>query len=295
MKYLQHSLLLITLLISTTLKPQTLMSSKKTVQQTTIKLDQQNQTSSHWINVWVHGTRLTPKIFFKKFFHVTRGLHKATNLEPSYHHRAIAECLHTIDQDKFNLNNFYLFGWSGKLSFEKRKQAAQELCKELNQLITDYTLEHGVRPKVRVITHSHGGNVALNMALFAQNNELSLDELVLLACPVQEATQNLIKHSCFKAIYSLYSTRDVLQVIDPQGIYFGEYESIDFDNLFSKRQFPQHPKLKQAEIQYNNRGILHVEFLLIEKLSGFIQHLPHILCMLASHHEADQKITLQDN
>lgn len=273
------------------------MSRKKPVQPTNQKLDIKNQPSSHWINIWVHGTRLTPTFFYKQFFHVDRGLNKATDLDAKYHHREIAETLSAIDQYTYNVQSFYLFGWSGKLSFKKRKQASQELYKALNQLSNEYAATHGVRPKIRVITHSHGGNVALNMAHYAHENpEFSLEELVLLACPVQEQTQYLIENSYFKTIYSFYSTRDVLQVIDPQGIYFGEYESIDFDrSLFSQRRFPENSKLKQIEVRYHDRGILHIEFLLIKKLAGFIEHLPNVLQTVAKCPESHQTVILTDD
>ena len=157
--------------------------------------------------------RLTPKLFFENFFHVEPGLAKATHLNESYHHREIAQTLAKIDTEQFDLTHFYLFGWSGKLSFKKRKNAARQLHTALTTLINDYTTIHDIVPRVRIITHSHGGNVALNLARYAsENNAFEINELILLACPVQEHTQELVKHPFFKTIYSLYSTRDILQV-----------------------------------------------------------------------------------
>lgn len=206
------------------------------------------------------------------------------------------------------MNSFYLFGWSGKLSVKERKQAAQELYKALCQLSDEYQSEHGVRPKLRIITHSHGGNVALNLANCAtENPEFSLEELVLLACPVQEKTKKFIDHAIFKKIYALYSTKDLLQVADPQGIFQEEQKKDFFNRLwFSERTFPEHPKLKQAEVTYNGRGILHLEFLLTKKTepfddegglfnyAGLIEYLSLILQKLAMCPEQHQKIDLQD-
>lgn len=61
------------------------------------------------------------------------------------------------------VNYFYAFGWSGLLSQKDRMVEAvrlfNALCEELE------TLAHnGIVPKIRIICHSHGGNVALNLA-----------------------------------------------------------------------------------------------------------------------------------
>lgn len=293
MKQIKHTLAIISLLMLATQTPQALMGSKKTVQTSDTNLQATTEHSTDWINIWVHGTRLTPKVVFPHFFHVNQGLNKATDLDNSYHHRTIAQTLSDLDTKKFDLAHFYLFGWSGKLSFQKRKTAAKELYKALNTLVAEYTAQHGTRPKIRIITHSHGGNVALNLAQCATNHDFAIDELVLLACPVQEQTKQLIKHPFFKTIYSFYSTRDILQVIDPQGIYVDDLEDIDFEQgIFSARTFPEHEKLKQVEIRYNDRGILHVEFLLINKLASFVKHLPHALDQAALCKDSYQKISL---
>lgn len=253
----------------------------------------ENPKEGPWLTIWIHGTRLTPKVFAKHFFHVNKGLHKASELSLKYQHRAIAQTLSDLDTQQFDINNFYLFGWSDKLSFKQRKQAAKELHNALN-LLADYKNTHGVTPRIRIITHSHGGNVALNLAHFISDDHLVIDELVLLACPVQEQTKRLIEKPCFKKLYSFYSTRDMLQVLDPQGMYVEDWEDIDFEkDIFSQRKFSSHPKLKQIEVTYHNRGILHIEFLLINKLCGFIKHLPYLLATASANKDPLQKINLK--
>lgn len=297
MKQLKNKLLMISLLTIATITPIFSIGTKKGAQSAQLNRDNHNQGESPWLTIWIHGTRLTPKIFFNKFFHVAPGLAKATDLDASYHHRQIAETLNQLDAQHFNLEHFYLYGWSGKLSFKQRQIAAQELYDKLSKLITDYRAMHGVTPRIRIITHSHGGNVALNLAhCTPENSTFSIDELVLLACPVQEQTKDLIKHSSFKSIVALYSARDMLQVADPQGIFQDDYRENFFDRTwFSERCFPEHPKLKQAQITYNGRGILHVEFLLVQKMCGFIEYLPGILQRLAASNEPLQKIDLNGN
>ncbi len=284
---------MVNLLTMATITPIFSIGAKKDDQSAQVTRD--NQNKNPWVTIWIHGTRLTPKILFPKFFDVKPGLTKATHLDESYHHREIAQTLAKLDTERFKLDHFYLFGWSGKLSFKKRQDAARQLHTALTALITDYKNTHGITPRVRIITHSHGGNVALNLAQHAsKNNAFEIEELILLACPVQEETQELIKHPLFKTVYSLYSKIDMLQIADPQGIYGLASEEDLFDRTwFSQRLFPVHPKLKQAEITYNGRGILHVEFLLIKKMAGFIEHLPAILQTLATNNESLQKIDLK--
>ena len=232
----------------------------------------------HTITVWVHGTRfmqsfLQKKIFKKYFFYRDPGLKKAASYDKQHGPRKIAETLHNQNTTRFDIDNFYFFGWSGKLSHTKRKEAAQELDDALKKLIAEYKEKYGVIPKIRLITHSHGGNVALCLSDINKNCEhtLIIDELILLACPVQEKTAYMIKDDIFKQVYSLYSTMDILQVIDPQGLKFKKDEIKT--PFFSKRVFEPQENLTQTRLKINGRGILHIEFL----LSNFMHALPHIL------------------
>jgi len=136
-----------------------------------------------------------------------------------------------------------------------------------------------------MITHSHGGNVALYMAKIKKEftTPITIDELILLACPVQQKTVNLIKDDLFKQIYSLYSKADLIQVLDPQGIYaikskLQGKKSINKRKtpLFSKRRFPVQDNLKQAKIRINGRAISHLDFI----LKTFLRHLSEILAEL---------------
>ncbi len=258
------------------------ISTYYNVQPVTSSTHAQRQSTGPWITVWIHGTRMLTRPFFKKFFHVDLGLKKATRIGAEYHHREIADTLSEIDEHRFCLDRFYLFGWSGHLSFEARHQAAQELCDALQELITTYQKEQNITPRIRLITHSHGGNVALNLAdIVPEISPFLIDELVMMACPVQERTKELIDSDCFKRIYSLYSSRDIIQVLDPQGWYPGGHKKdLMKRKWFSGRLFPPHPKLTQALITYNGRGIMHAEFLLCQHLCGFVQHFPEILTTL---------------
>ncbi len=233
------------------------------------------------INIWIHGTFFFPNYMLPKFFYCPAGLNLATVLDTSYHHRMIAQTLAEADPERFPLETFYLFGWSGKLSFPDRKKAAQKLYAALKKLITEYETKYNQKPFIRIITHSHGGNVVLNMAeLQNMADDILIGELILLGCPVQERTKRLAQDDLlFPNIISLFSTLDTMQVLDPQGLYQKEIHEIQKQYekrktpLFSEREFESHPNLTQVKLKVNERGLFHIEFM----LKRFLRILPTIL------------------
>ena len=117
-----------------------------------------------------------------------------------------------------------------------------------------------------LIAHSHGCNVALYLAELAKSGEfkdLVIDRLILLACPVQLATAHLVGSPIFKRVFSFYSTADLGQIIDPQGLY-NETKKISKDSkkppLFSQRLFDDSPNLVQARILMNRQSPGHMSF-----------------------------------
>lgn len=254
------------------------------------------------ITIWIHGT--TPKqeiLHFLsdinidhvyKFFYCKPGLTKAREFDSQYQNYAIAQHLAKSDPIRFPLETFYVFGWSGKLDAHERKKAAQELYQALKNIIANYQKKYACYPSIRIITHSHGGNVALNLAALQENmGDLIIDTLILLACPVQYETEHCIPNPIFKKIYSIHSHRDFIQILDPQGWpYLREkikklfktksietiqdiLKQLESKTFFSERHFSPHKKLTQVHIKINNRSPFHIEFL----LSKFIKKLPFII------------------
>lgn len=223
------------------------------------------------ITIWVHGTRFFPEPVLKKFFYCKDGLHHYRSLDPSYRHNKLAQTLIDADPNTFDAEHFYLFGWSGTLSFKEREKAARRLYLQLKQLRADYVKNYGVEPIIRIFAHSHGGNVTLLLEKVKDANDLSfiIEELVLLATPVQQETKIYAQAPLFKKIYSLYSHLDSLQVIDPQGWQTKEKDT----PLFSERRFADHDKICQCAIKVNNRYLMHVEFI----KGKFLCQLPFIL------------------
>lgn len=249
-----------------------------------------NNPEQPTITIWIHGTSVFfSKFIYPNFFYTRRGLHAATTFDSKYHLREIAELLQKNDSQNFPIDHMYFYGWSGKLSFKSRYKSAKKLYVELINLVDTYKETHNIQPKLRIITHSHGGNVALNMARYNQDLRLQIEELILLACPVQERTKYLIEHLTFKNIYSLYSRFDSFQIIDPQRVYYwlkkdlAEYDSIKPDSFFSQRKFPINEKIYQIQLKLNNRGIMHIEFL----TNKFVRNLPRIMDEIKSSYQQE--------
>ncbi len=60
-------------------------------------------------------------------------------------------------------NYFYTFGWSGLISQSSRRYEAIRFYNALCQELENFH-KKGIYPKIRIITHSHGGGLCLNMA-----------------------------------------------------------------------------------------------------------------------------------
>ena len=147
-------------------------------------------------------------------------------------------------------------------------------------------------PTIRIIAHSHGGNVALNMAqakIQNTKNPFHIKSLILLACPVQEKTMHLISTPMFERVYSLYSSFDIIQVLAPQfrqlhttNFYRQKRRKYRYKLLpFSARLFPNYSHLTQAKIKVNDFPISHTCF----SSKKFVALLPTILHKLDSWHE----------
>lgn len=224
------------------------------------------------VTIFIHGT-LPPKTLLAlprvgAFFKCPPGLTNSTQLNPTY----LAGSIQQLEGD-----TVYTFGWSGNLSAQARKKAAADLAAIICSLKDPSNL-------IRLVTHSHGGNVALYLA----EQGCTIDELILLACPVQTSTAPYVHDPCFKKVYSLHSHSDIMQVLDPQGlpalfntlkkhgIEFTLAHLTKLGPLFSSRHFTPERKLKQMKVTHPNRPFLHIEFV----LPSFIKKLPQLLATM---------------
>jgi len=147
------------------------------------------------------------------------------------------------DNCKNKTFSFYTFGWNGRLDHKKRIRAAQDLYNALTKEIAAIQQQ---RPhskiKIEILAHSHGGNVALNLAAVEEktNKNLCIDKLILLGTPIQSETKNYVNSSIFKKVYNIYSTGDAIQPID----------IISTKDPASKRRFNvDTPESKLSQIQ----------------------------------------------
>lgn len=253
------------------------------------------------ITIFIHGT-LPPSWLLRipwvrEFTTSPKGINPVTQVSMRYHNALLMRTLNINDPLRFPLESLYLYGWEGSLNTATRKKAAEQFALELEQLQQKYYTKYKKRPFTRIITHSHGGNIALYTGALVHNN-FFIDELVLLACPVQEETKKYIASSHFGHIYSIHSHWDTLQVLDPQGLhnFFANAQSQGYCKalldafskrpFFSQTHFPPAKKLTQVYVLLNNRAFFHIGFIFVK----FFALLPTILNKLEQ-----QEYTLTDN
>lgn len=252
-----------------------------------------HEQSSPPITVWVHGTRFIRRPIFHTFFKSKASLRLAKEMDSRYYLHKISVALSKAAPNLFPLDSFYLFGWSGKLSTTIRQNAAKVLYSELAKLSAAYKKKYGKDPIIRLITHSHGGTVALNMAkLKKPPHPFHIEELVLMACPVQTSTKRYVEDNLFRHTTALYSSLDMVQVLAPQITYNffrtrkGNIRSRMHWPPFSRRCFEAHPKLAQVKLKMNGRALFHTEF----TSQHFVKVLAHILHVVNIWHETFEDI-----
>lgn len=286
------------------------------------------------LTVWIHGTRgsaflpvgISPKIkqVHDEFCLPPLGLNRVCDIPTCYHQHSIARILCQADSLQFAFDAFYVYGWSGDLDPLERVRAALTLYDQLQKLIQDYKNQYHTEPHITIITHSHGGNVALNLVLGHQSHshKITINRLILLACPVQQETEDYCNHELFKQAYSLYSYADLIQCLDPQKFHplWQVCKSFTIESikkvfrrtherpLFSKRHFNYNFNVYQAAVAWKNiipwdetdiASFSHfqkyIRFLSSKKkkmrglshleflLPSFLRHLPYIITTIDNY------------
>ena len=234
------------------------------------------------IIIWVHGTRPSKILPFLEdspqmqaaidaTIQSPAGLHALSSIPKENATRELLEALSESDPHQFPQEAMYTFGWSGDLHDDARLKASRELFDQLKFLVEQYEKDYGVSPPITMFCHSHGGNVALLMALFA-NNELPfiIEKLIFLGIPVQKRTAQLTNHPLFNKIRSLHSHIDFVQIIDPQRLHLFKHaynlwkKTKSFNHLkdayfhsinhpfFSERHFPINSKVIQVNLYWKD-------------------------------------------
>ncbi len=109
------------------------------------------------------------------------------------------------------------FGWSGMINQLQRVQDAKILFDTLSQYIQTQKSKYP-NLKVRLVTYSHGSNIALNLEHWRDKTTeelpFQIDELIMLGTPVIVENEHFIYSPLFKNIYSLYSRHDMASILD---------------------------------------------------------------------------------
>lgn len=219
----------------------------------------------HYITVWIHGIDL----FKSNFYNL--GLWPAHTFVENESLFRIGKDLVESDPVRFSSDKLLMYSWAGRFNYEECERAAGMLYDFLTQAVKDYEKQNDYRPKVRIITFSYGGNIVFNLPKFKNpRNMLIIDELILLAWPVQNDLVYRAKDSMFKKIFNVYSPLDCVQIIDPQGFVCRPFGKAA---LFTGRRIKRADNVLQASIHLNGRGCGHFG------LNGrrFISLFPYVL------------------
>ncbi len=109
-------------------------------------------------------------------------------------------------------NRYYTFGWLGLMSNGSRKEEGFKLYDAL----CDERAKFAVPPHITIVTHSHGGNVALWLAQAEKERKrgLHIDSLILWGTPVHRSTAYHARADIFGRVVSFYSDGDWIQGTD---------------------------------------------------------------------------------
>jgi len=194
----------------------------------------------------------------------------------------IAKILRQVDPARFDFHSpctpFYFLGWDGALDSRQREFVSEAFYSGIGELLQQWKIHIGITPKVRIITHSHGGNLVLNFPVVKQKVPQVLhfvvDELIMLACPVQDVNKfNVRDASTFKKVTTFFSPTDFIQVFDPQQLFLG-YNNKG-KKYFSERLFPESPdnQLIQVYTKIVRGSLQHNDF----TRAKFLRVLPRLL------------------
>lgn len=225
-----------------------LVFKKKIMATRSAKAQRPPSTSSdNFITVWIHGVN----IFKPNDYNL--GLWPAHTFVENDSLFGIGKHLVKSDPIRFPADDVLMYSWAGRFDYQECEDSAGRLYESLIKAKKEYSARNKVTPKIRIITFSYGGNIAFNLAKFKNPQDgLVIDELIILAWPVQNYLMPLTRNSMFKKIFNVYSPLDIVQVMDPQGII-----ARNGTPLFTGRRIKRANNILQAKVHINGYGRGH--------------------------------------
>lgn len=204
--------------------------------------------SDNYITVWIHGVNL----FKPNEYNL--GLWPAHTFVGNESLFNLGKYLVESDPQRFPAENVLVYSWAGKFDFKECERAAERLYDALVKTVNEYRAQNKCKPKIRIITFSYGGNIVFNLPKFKKpRNNLVIDELIVLAWPVQHCLVSMAHDKMFKKIFNLYSPLDFVQIMDPQEFC----ERSGAAPLFSSRRLKRGDNILQTRVHINGRGRGH--------------------------------------
>lgn len=211
-----------------------------------------------FITVWIHGVSL---ICPNKS---DIGLRYFSQLSENASLKDVGCMLHRYAPEKFPLDHIYAYSWCGSFNYNECTEAGCELYWSLKDLVEQYQETYGFKPKIRIITFSYGGNIALSLARVKDEEKFDVEELFLLGYPVMKGVSKFASDPMFKRVFNLYAVLDLIQVIDPQG-FVAQCPSAP---LFTSRCLKSSRNIVQAKTRLNGRSFGHFGFIDTDFLSA---------------------------
>ncbi len=210
-----------------------------------------HKTAKPYVTIWVHGL----KVFGTNKCGL--GLHHSSEFKRRNSLRRVMNALQETYADTFSKEHVYGYIWSAEFSLKGRETAADDLNKTIEKLSEEFHFgQPGARADLRLIGFSEGVNVVLSLAKYKHPGTYRVDELVLLAGPVQYSTSYLVHDELFKNVFNLYSSGDYIQLISPQQIY-----DLDCTNpILTTRRFSDAPNIIQVKARTNGHAMGHFGF-----------------------------------
>jgi len=209
-----------------------------------------DKTHDNYVTIWVHGLKLFGT--YKRGL----GLHRSSEFKRRNSLTRVMEALQASYDDPFSREHVYGFIWSAEFSLKGREKAAADLNMAIEKLAEQYHFGKPGAPKLRVVGFSEGVNVVLSLAKYKHPGAYEVDELILLAGPVQYSTAYLVHDDLFHHVFNLYSTGDYVQLIDIQKIY-----DLDCTHpILTTRRFCDAPNLIQIKARTNGHAMGHFGF-----------------------------------